>query len=206
MLFETLQRVLNRYVSESTAARDKVRALEGSSFAIEIAGTGLTLVLSAADGALELAPRAADAPTARLRAAPLDLLQLLRSGGAAAGMRRTSAMISGDLHVAESFGQLLELARPELAEVLAGFVGAVAAHEIDRASRGALAWLARAAESFEMNTAEYLQEESRALPAALEAQAFYDDVERLRDDVERAAARLARLERRAAECAASRSC
>jgi ubiquinone biosynthesis protein UbiJ len=47
-----------------------------------------------------------------------------------------------------------------------------------------------------MNTAEYLQEESRALPAALEAQAFYDDVDRLRDGVERAAARLARLERR----------
>jgi ubiquinone biosynthesis protein UbiJ len=33
------------------------------------------------------------------------------------------------------------------------------------------------------------------LPAPLEAQAFYADVERLRDDVERAAARLARLER-----------
>jgi ubiquinone biosynthesis protein UbiJ len=47
-----------------------------------------------------------------------------------------------------------------------------------------------------MNTAEYLQEESRVVPAALEAQAFYDDVERLRDGVERAAARLARLERR----------
>ena len=47
-----------------------------------------------------------------------------------------------------------------------------------------------------MNTAEFLQEESRAMPAALEADAFYSDVERLRDDVERTAARLARLERR----------
>ena len=46
-----------------------------------------------------------------------------------------------------------------------------------------------------MNTAEYLQEESRALPAPLEAQGFYSDVERLRDDVERLAARLALLER-----------
>jgi ubiquinone biosynthesis protein UbiJ len=34
------------------------------------------------------------------------------------------------------------------------------------------------------------------MPARLEAQAFYGDVEKLRDDVERAAARLARLERR----------
>ena len=34
------------------------------------------------------------------------------------------------------------------------------------------------------NTAEFLQEESRALPAPLEAQVFYSDVERLRDDVD----------------------
>ena len=55
-----------------------------------------------------------------------------------------------------------------------------------------------------MNAAEFLQEERRVLPAALEARAFYADVERLRDDVERAAARLTQLEqRRAAACAAS---
>jgi ubiquinone biosynthesis protein UbiJ len=58
------------------------------------------------------------------------------------------------------------------------------------------AWLRRAGDALRMNTAEYLQEESRAMPAPLEASAFYSDVERLRDDVERAAARLARLERR----------
>jgi ubiquinone biosynthesis protein UbiJ len=34
------------------------------------------------------------------------------------------------------------------------------------------------------------------MPAPLVAQAFFSDVERLRDDVERAAARLKRLERR----------
>jgi ubiquinone biosynthesis protein UbiJ len=205
VLAETLQRVLNRYVSESTAARERLQALEGSSFAIEVAGTGLSCVLSAANGALHVAPYAVEPPTARLRAAPLDLLKLARSGRAVAGLRKTHAEITGDLHVAESFGALLELARPDLEEVLAGFVGDIAAHEIGRAAADGLAWLTRAARSFEMNTAEYLQEESRALPAALEAQAFYDDVERLRDDVERAAARLARLEQRAAACAASDS-
>jgi ubiquinone biosynthesis protein UbiJ len=61
--------------------------------------------------------------------------------------------------------------------------------------RGMGSWLVRAGDALRMNTAEYLQEESRAMPAPLEAHAFYDDVERLRDDVERAAARLARLER-----------
>jgi ubiquinone biosynthesis protein UbiJ len=70
----------------------------------------------------------------------------------------------------------------------------VPAHALGRAARGAADWLRRAGEALRMNAAEFLQEESRALPAALEAQAFYADVERLRDDVERAAVRLARLE------------
>lgn len=70
------------------------------------------------------------------------------------------------------------------------------AHALGQAVRGAAAWLERAGGALRMNTAEYLQEESRAMPAPLEAQAFYADVEKLRDDVERAAARLARLERR----------
>jgi ubiquinone biosynthesis protein UbiJ len=90
---------------------------------------------------------------------------------------------------------LLKLARPDLEGEAAKWLGDVPAHALGEAVRGAGAWLGRAAGALRMNTAEYLQEESRAMPAPLEAQAFYGDVERLRDDVERAAARLAHLER-----------
>jgi ubiquinone biosynthesis protein UbiJ len=196
----TLQRALNRYIGESTAARDRLRKLEGSSFAVELTGTGFTCVLTAAAGEVRLASYASEPPNAHLRAGPLDLLQLLRSGDAG-GLRKTRAEITGDLHVAEGYGELLRLARPDLEEVLAGFLGDIAAHEIGRAAAGAASWLKHAAQSFENNAAEYLQEERRALPAAPEARAFYDDVERLRDDVERAAARLANLEQRAVACA-----
>lgn len=205
MLVETLQRVLNRYVSESTAARDRLRALEGATFALELAGTGLTCTLAARDGVLTVEPGVPEQPTARLRAAPLDLLRIVRGGTSTAVLRKTRAELTGDLHVAEGYAKLLELARPDLEEVLAGFLGDVLAHEVGRAAEAGLAWLARAGRSFEMNAAEYLQEETRALPAPLEAQAFYDDVERLRDDVERAAARLDKLAQRAAACAASGS-
>jgi len=91
---------------------------------------------------------------------------------------------------------LMKLARPDLEGEVARWIGDIPAHALGEAVRGAGAWAKRAAEALYLNTAEYLQEESRALPGALEAQAFYSDVERLRDDVERAAARLARLERR----------
>jgi ubiquinone biosynthesis accessory factor UbiJ len=193
-LIGVAEAALNRWIRESTPATDLLGELAGSSFAVQVQGTSITVTLRAAPEKLALDFDAAPA-TATLRAAPLDLLRLLRAGGVAA-LKGTHAELSGDLHVAEQFSELLRLARPDLEGELARWIGDTPAHAFGEAARGAGGWLRKAAEALRMNAAEYLQEESRALPAALEAKGFYTDVERLRDDVERAAARLARLERR----------
>ena len=185
---------LNRLVGESTAARELLARLAGTSFAVHVEGLGLTAVLHADREQLRVDRDAAGA-TATLRATPLDLLRLLDAEGVS-GVKRTRAELNGDLEVAERYAQLLKLARPDLEGEAAKWLGDVPAHALGEVVRGAAAWLARAAGALRMNTAEYLQEESRAMPAPLEAQAFYKDVEKVRDDVERAAARLARLERR----------
>jgi len=185
---------LNRLVGESTAAKDLLEGLSGTSFAVHVEGLGMTAVLHAEGQRLRVGTRAEGA-TASLRATPLDLMKLARAGSVS-DVKRTQANFSGDLQVAERYSQLLKLARPDIEDEVAKWIGDVPAHALGEVARGAGAWLARAAGALRMNTAEYLQEESRAMPAALEADAFYSDVERLRDDVERTAARLARLERR----------
>jgi ubiquinone biosynthesis protein UbiJ len=188
-----LEAELNRCVGESTAARELLARLNGTSFAVHVEGLGLTGVLHAEGERLRLDADAAGA-TATLRATPLDLVRLLRADGVS-GVKRTRAELSGDLDVAERYAKLLKLARPDVEEEAAKWLGDVPAHALGSAARGLAAWVARAGAALRMNTAEFLQEESRAMPAPLEAQAFYSDVERLRDGVERAAARLARLER-----------
>ena len=189
-----LEAELNRWVSESTAARERLAALTGTSFAVHVEGLALIAVLHADGERLRLDRDATDA-TATLRASPLDLLKLVRADGVS-GVKRTQASLSGDLEVAERYSQLLKLARPDLEEEIAKWVGDIPAHALGEGVRDLRAWLKRAVGALRMNTAEYLQEESRVMPAPLEAQAFFSDVERLRDDVERAAARLNRLERR----------
>lgn len=185
---------LNRCVGESTAARELLARLAGTSFAVHVEGLGVTAVLRS-DGERLWLDHAADGATATLRAAPLDLLRLAGAGGGIGRVKRTRAEISGDPEVAERYAKLLKLARPDLEEEVAKWLGDVPAHALGEAARGAWAWLKRARAALRMNTAEYLQEEARIVPARLEAQAFYADVERLRDDVERAEARLARLEK-----------
>ena len=185
---------LNRCIGESTAARELLARLGGTSFAVHVEGLGLTVVLHS-DGERARVDRDASDATTTLRATPLDLIKLLRGEGVS-GVKRTRADLSGDLEVAERYANLLKLARPDLEGELAKWIGDIPAHALGQAARGAHGWLTRAAGALRMNTAEYLQEESRAMPAPLEAQALYGDVEKLRDDVERAAARLTRLERR----------
>jgi len=188
-----LEQELNRWVGESTAARALLARLNGTSLAVHVEGLGITAVLHA-DGERVRLDDDATAATATLRATPLDLVRLVNAEGAGA-VKRTHAELRGDLQVAERYAELLKIARPDLEGEAAKWLGDVPAHALGEAVRGAGAWLARAAGALRMNTAEYLQEESRAMPAPLEAQAFYGDVERLRDGVERAAARLVRLER-----------
>lgn len=185
---------LNARIQASTAARTLVDELDGRSFAVEVLGTGLTVVLTSQGGRATLA-FGAPAPTVTLRATPFDLVRLAGSA-TVADLKGTTAELTGHLHTAEQFAELLKHARPDLEEELSHWIGDVAAHGVGRAAANASAWLRRAAGALRMNSAEFLQEESRTLPAPLEAQAFFRDVERLRDDVERAAARLARLEGR----------
>jgi ubiquinone biosynthesis protein UbiJ len=200
-----LERALNSEIAESTPAKDLVADLDGESFAIDVRGLGAGCVLRASDGRVAVerlwpsATASAADPvrpiSATLSASPIDLLRLARSADLST-LRGTLAEIKGSPEVAERFAKLLKLARPDLEEYAARWLGDVPAHALGSAARAAGAWLERAANALRANTAEFLQEESRALPATLEVQAFYSDVERLRDDVERAAARLARLERR----------
>jgi ubiquinone biosynthesis protein UbiJ len=189
-----IEREINRHIGESTAARELLARLTGTSFAVHVEGLSLTVVLHS-DGALLRVDDDATAATATLRATPLDLLRLMNAEGIS-GVKRTHAELKGDMQVAESYSQLFRLARPDLEGEVAKWLGDMPAHALGEIVRSAGSWLTRAGEALRMNTAEYLQEESRAMPASLEAHAFYGDVERLRDDVERAAARLARLERK----------
>jgi ubiquinone biosynthesis accessory factor UbiJ len=190
-----LERALNREIAASTPARDLVADLDGESFAVDVRGLGVSCILRATDGRVTVEPRWQADASATLSASPFDLLRLARAADLST-LRGTQAEIKGSPEVAERFAKLLKLARPDLEDYASRWLGDVPAHALGDAVRAAGAWLERAASALRANTAEFLQEESRALPATLEVQAFYSDVERLRDDVERAAARLARLERR----------
>ena len=196
-LLRPFESVLNRNVGASTPARQLLLQLAGRSFAVEAGGApGPTLRIRFHAEATGIRVTASDAPAdATVAGTPLSLLALLR-GDAQGRLQSGGATIRGDAETAKAFEQLLKHARPDLEEELARLVGDGPAYHAARLARGVLQWGRQAADSFARNVGEYLQEEGRDVPARAELEIFLEGVDRVREDVDRAEARLRLLETR----------
>lgn len=191
-LFRPLEAILNRGVRVSTDAAKRCRALEGSSFRLEIEGLDVGVTLVSRGDRLELSERAeADA---KLTGRPLSLARLAATGDEDV-LRSKAVRVSGDPLVAQDFRELIRIAAPDFEEELSRLVGDLAARRLANVARDLAGWGLDAADRLSRDVAEYLQEESRNLPARVEVEAFLDRVDATAEAFERLEARVARLER-----------
>ena len=192
-LLDRVGAVLNRNLEQSTPGRTLRGQLAGRSFAIGVEGFALRVRLSVDGDRLVLA--ASDAPAdAEVAGAPLSLLAMLRDAGSPASRGRVT--ISGDPELAQSFQKLLGFARPEIEAEVARVIGEAPAALASRAVHSVLELMRRVHTTATHSAAEYLTEESRDLPAKAEADLHLSQVDRIREDVDRASARIALLEER----------
>lgn len=191
-MFEPLAALLNRGIVASTDATRRCRALQGRSFRIELDGLGLGLTLVSQGDAVALSD-AAEAD-ARLSGSPGALARLAATGDEAL-LRSRAVRIGGDPLVARDFRDLIAIAAPDFEEELAHRIGDVAARQVGNFVRGVSGWGRDAADRLSHTVAEYLQEESRDLPARAEVEAFLDGVDETAAAVARLEASLRRLER-----------
>ncbi|MGZ3181841.1 MAG: ubiquinone biosynthesis accessory factor UbiJ [Telluria sp.] len=104
--------------------------------------------------------------------------------------------IEGDADFANTINQLARGLRWEAEHDLEPWIGPIAARRFVTGARGAAEALGGAGRKLAENAAEFLTEEQPLLVRPAQVEAFGADVTRLRDDVERAEKRLARLEKR----------
>jgi ubiquinone biosynthesis protein UbiJ len=194
MIVGAIESLLNHSIEESSLAASAAARLSGKSVAVVIDGLAVRVHLQVTDKRLQICLDT-DAPAdVVLKARPLELMRLL-GPDSLRRLQGADVELSGDMHVAEAFASLLQAASPDLEETLSGWIGDIPAHAIGRRLRGLARWSTHAAQTLEADAAEYLQEESRVLPRPEQVREFCGEVDRLRDDVERAAERVARLSR-----------
>ena len=191
-LMRPLASLINRQLRNKTPARELCTELEGTVVAVRVRDTALAMYFLVGPDGLAIRSYAED-PDVVICASLLALTRLAGQSADAA-IRDGSIELSGDAETAQSFQRLLADGKPDIEEELSSVFGDVAAHGLGDIARNVSRWGKKAHETVRQNVREYLQEESRALPSRYEVDAFRQQAETLRDDVERFEARLRRLE------------
>lgn len=188
-----LQSALNRLLALDPETQAALRRLDGRRIQLALEATPLALEIRVVGEALQVGKVEGDEPDLGIRASlsgVLSQLPFLRASDAApVGKLR----INGDAELARTLQKLAANFDPDWGSPFAEAFGPVLGPQVAKALREAFMAGGRFARDFSRDAVDYLTEESRDLVGKAELAAFHDDVDALRDDVERLAARLARL-------------
>jgi ubiquinone biosynthesis protein UbiJ len=210
----TLEAALNRALALDPDTRDGLKPLEGRSVVLSLdppggEGTPLALRLTVTGERLSVGPAqddaAADLAVRSSLAGALSfgmqaLLPRLLGGrdDADDGVPVGRVRIEGDADLARRLQRLAERFDPDWRQPFSAVFGDVLGVQIANGVAAALKQARVGGQKLAETAAEYLTEESRDVVPRAELEAFYDDVDGLRDDAARLAARFARLKARAA--------
>jgi ubiquinone biosynthesis accessory factor UbiJ len=195
MLTQAIENLLNRNLPRSPRARELASSLAGKRVRVEARGLGWVLIAEALHSSIRLTRESHDAqpPDADISGSLLNLAALAGSHPEEV-IQRGDVTIRGDAEVAQKFRELAMLLKPDVEEELSRLIGDTPAHQALRLVRIATGFGRRAAETSVRNVAEYLAHERGDLVPRAEAEDFYRGVERLREDLDRAEARVHLLE------------
>ena len=193
---KALELALNRALALDAETQAALRGLDGQRVALTLTSPPLALEIRVDGEALRVGPRDAQRePDLGVRSTLAGLLGQLPM------FRRDDAPPVGKLRIegdAELARRLQTLARdfdPDWQLPFVRVFGEIAGVQIAKTLAAGLRQAQVVAVNLAETAAEYVTEESRAVVPRAELEAFHDDVDALRDDVERIAAKLARLRR-----------
>lgn len=189
MLTEAIENLLNRNLGQSPRARECCAALKGRRLRIVVRDLGLQIGFESLGDTLRISRQAEGEFHAEVAGSPINLLAL--AGPQPERLLKSGAVqVSGEVELLQQYRDLALLLRPDLEDELARLIGDSPAHRLAGLARAALAFGRRSADTAVRNTAEYFAHETGDLVPRAEAEEFLAEVDRLREDADRAAARL----------------
>lgn len=185
--------VLNRMVALDPELPAQLLPLEGRSLSFHLAAPPLAFSARLRDGRFEIGPVSSTEESDLSLSASLGALfsQLLpgREHTASVGSMR----INGDAELARLLQQLMQRYQPDIEGLFVSVFGDVLGVQLARAVKQGFDALRDGSKALARDGAEFLTEESRDVVAKAELEAFHDDVDELRDAVERLERRMQRL-------------
>lgn len=189
-----LQEVLNRTLALDPDAGEDLRELEGRRVELALVAPPLALAITAREGRLQVGP-AVEAPEADLsvRGTLAGVLGQFQAFRPRQGLPPGSLRVSGDAELARRLRTLVRDFDPDWDRPFVDLFGEVLGARLARTLREALRQGRSLAGGLVRDVADYVGEERGEVASGVELEIFNDEVDQLRDDVDRLARRVARL-------------
>ena len=193
LLIGALEAAFNSYLGLDEHLEQLLAPMAGKIIAVHITPFNETLYLSPAHDRIQMLesyPGEVDASLSGSLAA-LGLMGL--SATPMRSLFKGEVKIKGDTQLAQKLQRLFEKLDINLEAKLARYTGDVFAQRLSGLLRGSREWTQHSLTSFRLNLEEFLQEETRDLPAKAEAELLFQQIDVCRCDIDRLNARVHRL-------------
>lgn len=191
-LAAVLESALEQYLKQDPGVLSQCAALQGKVIALEIRDLGLELFFLPNPDGVQVLGHCEQVPDTVL-GSTLSGFARMALGSQEEALFGGTVDIRGDTEAGQEFQDILTAVDLDWEEQLSQLTGDVIAHQTGKLMRKSRQYLGETQDTLEQNLSEYLQEEARLLPTRIEMQHLLDDIDHLRNDTDRLAARVARL-------------
>lgn len=196
VLLASIETAINAWLKLDEEALPRFNKLDGKIICLHITGLDIHLYFIPATTGIEVLGNYPEdgIVDATIHGSPMSLMRLSTAQNAGETLLKSDIEIEGDTRVAETFSAILREVDIDWEELLSKLVGDIFAHQTGQVVRSASDWFKESANAMQLNTGEYLSEETRMTPADSELAYYLDQVDDVRMDVDRLEARIKLLQ------------
>lgn len=191
---KALQKAINQAMSLDEQMPGKFQALSGKVLEMIITPLNVNFFIQFKEREMLLLDQYEGIADTIIHSNPIGLIRLsLLPASKARSLFNDKIRMSGDIELGQNVKKLFDEIDIDWEGHLAHFTGDVVAHQIGSLVRKGVRFKQQLSQSMRQNVTEYLQEELRMFPSRNEIDDFFNDVDELSLNVERAQAHINQL-------------
>jgi len=187
-----IETAINRYLALDPEMLDKLAQFDGKVIKLVMTGIDKIFYMLPNVSGIHVLTEYDGEPDTVLRGSPISLFKMGLVSNTASMLLKGEVEISGDTRLGHKFKNIFSQMEIDWSEPLANLVGDGLAYQIQQSANKFSRWKKQSVESISDSVSEYLQEESRDVVTDTELN-IYDDVDQLRNNVDRLQAKIKAL-------------
>jgi ubiquinone biosynthesis protein UbiJ len=188
-----LSKAINTYLKLDSESKERLKKLDGQVITIDILPLHFIFQCSFAEFDVTLLPDETSPSQAKICGTPLQMLGAMMTQENRHRFFADDLSITGNAELAQQVVNLFDELQIDWQEYLSCVIGDVPTHHVSRFINTMKGWLDNTEQTFSKNMNEYIHEEMNWLPSHEALQDLFTDIDTLRMDVDRLAARIKNL-------------